>query len=555
MAKYGLLIGASEYQSNKLKPLPGVVQDIKSMQRILQDPNIGGFAEVKLLENTPSSTIQLEIEQLFTETCQKNDILLLYFSGHGFRDENGYLYFASYNTQINAHSLPYTSTAVPARFLQEQCMNRSKSKRQVLILDCCFSGAFAQGMSAREILPSIDKEIEQQLGGEGRAVLTSSTSAQVSFEDEGGGVYTRYLVEGIEKGVAADNDGMITVATLHEYAKRKVQSAQPAMKPEIFSVKEGYTICLAKAPVGDPELEYRKEVEECVKKGAFLVQDDRFSALGRRLLDRKQKQLNLAPPEKVTQIEQEVLQPIRDFQQSLREYEQDLALVLEEKSVLNKNDWELLKRIQQILKLRDEDVTPIHERLIPQQPPKPQPLQPNTPPSQIDDLSSEKGIDYTKLRDLLAAQKWKEADYETYMVMLQAVGRKENDWIRAEELLNFPCADLRTIDSLWVKYSNGRYGFSVQKKIYLQEGGKPDGKYYEEAWKKFGDRVGWRVKGNWISDDKVTFDTQSPEGHLPSLRGSTFVWVGLGWGGGFGAGFFWGGLVSSLASRLVKCSI
>ncbi|WP_208346038.1 caspase family protein, partial [Aetokthonos hydrillicola] len=277
MAKYGLLIGASEYQSDKLKPLPGVVQDIKSMQRILQDPNIGGFAGVKLLENSASNAIQLEIERLFIKQCQEDDILLLYFSGHGFRDENGYLYFASHDTEIDEHSSPYTATAVSARFLQEQCMNRSKSKRQVLILDCCFSGAFAHRMSAREILPSIDKEIEQQLGGEGRAVLTSSTSAQVSFEDEGGGVYTRYLVEGIEKGAAADNNGMITVASLHEYAKRKVQSAQPAMKPEIFAVKEGYTICLAKAPVGDPELEYRKEVEECVKKGAFLVQDDRFS--------------------------------------------------------------------------------------------------------------------------------------------------------------------------------------------------------------------------------------------------------------------------------------
>ena len=147
-------------------------------------------------------------------------------------------------------------------------------------------------MSAREIIPSIDQDIAKQLGGEGRAVLTSSTSVQVSFEDEGGGVYTRYLVEGIEKGAAAYNDGMITVAGLHEYAKRKVQSAQPAMKPEIFTVRERYTICLAKAPVGDPEVEYRKEVEQCVKKGGFSIQNDCFSYLGRTLLDIKQKQLN-----------------------------------------------------------------------------------------------------------------------------------------------------------------------------------------------------------------------------------------------------------------------
>jgi hypothetical protein len=53
-----------------------------------------------------------------------------------------------------------------------------------------------------------------------------------------------------------------------------------------------------------------------------------------------------------------------------------------------------------------------------------------------------------------------------------------------KQLLNFPCTDLRTIDGLWVKYSNGHFGFSVQKEIYLSVGGKADGKYYSKAWEK-----------------------------------------------------------------------
>ncbi|MFN6534937.1 MAG: GUN4 domain-containing protein [Nostoc sp. EkiNYC01] len=132
-----------------------------------------------------------------------------------------------------------------------------------------------------------------------------------------------------------------------------------------------------------------------------------------------------------------------------------------------------------------------------------------------DDLSSELGVDYTKLRDYLAAGNWKEADYETYLVMLQAVGSKEGDWIREEQLLNFPCKDLRTIDRLWVKYSNGRFGFSVQKEIYLSVGGKLDGKYYKEAWEKFGDRVGWRMNSNWLSYQKDTCNTYNSVGYLP----------------------------------------
>ena len=135
------------------------------------------------------------------------------------------------------------------------------------------------------------------------------------------------------------------------------------------------------------------------------------------------------------------------------------------------------------------------------------------------DLSSDHNVDYTRLRDLLKAGNWKDADYETYLVMLKAVGRKGGDWIRDEELLNFPCTDLRTIDSLWVKYSNGRFGFSVQKKIYLEVGGIPDGEYHEEAWKKFGDHVGWRkgwwMNKEWINFNEVVFDTSAPRGHLP----------------------------------------
>jgi GUN4-like len=160
-----------------------------------------------------------------------------------------------------------------------------------------------------------------------------------------------------------------------------------------------------------------------------------------------------------------------------------------------------------------------------------------------DDFSSEKGVNYTKLRDLLKAGEWKKADYETYVVMIQAVGKKENDYFISDELLNFPCTDLRTIDRLWVKYSNGRFGFSVQKQIYLEVGGQADGEFYEEAWNKFGSSVGWKVNNSWLDYDDVPFSTSAPVGHLPFFWGEGFV-------------LFVGRLCGvSLASRIVNCNI
>ncbi|MEH2009429.1 GUN4 domain-containing protein [Nostoc sp.] len=153
----------------------------------------------------------------------------------------------------------------------------------------------------------------------------------------------------------------------------------------------------------------------------------------------------------------------------------------------------------------------------PEQKPKLQPV------IQEDDLSSEKRVNYTRLRDLLAAGKWKEADEETLAVMLKASSREKEGWFDYESINNFPCTDLRTIDELWVKYSDGRFGFSIQKKIYLSVGGKADGRgEYDDFWDKFCDRVGWKVKGNWIRDSDVAFrdsdvafNTSAPE-YLPS---------------------------------------
>jgi hypothetical protein len=141
---------------------------------------------------------------------------------------------------------------------------------------------------------------------------------------------------------------------------------------------------------------------------------------------------------------------------------------------------------------------------------------PQTPPSI--QLKSAKGIDYRKLEDLLKRQQWKKADEETRVVMLQVANRRSEGWLRVEDIDNFSCEDLRTIDQLWVKYSSGRFGFSVQAKIYRELGGTRE--YNERVWNAFGDRVGWRVNNSWIYRGRdVTFDLKAPHGHLPGVAG------------------------------------
>jgi hypothetical protein len=138
------------------------------------------------------------------------------------------------------------------------------------------------------------------------------------------------------------------------------------------------------------------------------------------------------------------------------------------------------------------------------------------------------------LRDLLKAGRWKEADKETYERMLQCIGKSKWSGVYGEDLLSFPCADLTTIDQLWVQSSKGVYGFSVQKEIYVNCGAiisKP--KQYPadnfSVWDRFGVQVSWRMNDKWLSWDNLYWDVPESyyiRGHLPWGVGVQ-VW---GWG-------------------------
>lgn len=123
---------------------------------------------------------------------------------------------------------------------------------------------------------------------------------------------------------------------------------------------------------------------------------------------------------------------------------------------------------------------------------------------------------YAKLEEYLKTQQWKAADEETYRLMITTVDKEAGQWFEPEDLLNFPCEELRSIDSLWVKYSNGHFGFSVQKQIYVECGAKLDDKYPGDAiWEEFGFRVGWRKDRNWLHYSELNPSLSSPKGNFP----------------------------------------
>jgi Caspase domain len=245
--RLALVIASSQFHDPTLQQLQAPGQDAAALARVLSDPAIGGF-EVQELIDRPSHDVRLEIARFFADR-KRDDLVLLYFSGHGLKTDDGKLYLATIDTQ---RRLPLATT-VEASFVNE-IMSASASRRQVLILDCCHSGAFASGMVAKG---GGSADIKERFEGQGRVVLTASNAIQYAFEGDkltgeaARSVFTRYLVRGLETGDAdLDGDGHVALTELYDYVYARVVDETPKQLPGMWALKIEGTLYVARSPKG-----------------------------------------------------------------------------------------------------------------------------------------------------------------------------------------------------------------------------------------------------------------------------------------------------------------
>jgi len=137
--KYALVVGNSRYDDPSLERLKTPDVDVPALESVLKAPDIGQFDEVITLHNEGVAAVRKAIA-VFYDQRKSDDLLFFYFSGHGVKDEQGHLYLALRDTELSV----LAGTAVETAFVSGR-MDRSYSKRQVVVLDCCHSGAFAHG--------------------------------------------------------------------------------------------------------------------------------------------------------------------------------------------------------------------------------------------------------------------------------------------------------------------------------------------------------------------------------------------------------------------------
>ncbi len=252
-SRSALIVASDDYTDPGLRRLRAPASDAQALAAVLRDPAIGGF-EVRTLLNQPAHEISLAVEEFFADR-RPDDLLLLHFSCHGVKDEDGELYFAASNSMLRRLG----ATAVAAEFVNRR-MSRSRSRRVVLLLDCCYAGAFERGLTPRA---GAEMGIEQQFGGRGRAVITASSAMEYAFEGDeladarelAPSVFTSALVEGLRTGDAdRDEDGLIALDELYDYVYDKVRAVTPNQTPGkwTFGVQGELIIARRSRPITTP---------------------------------------------------------------------------------------------------------------------------------------------------------------------------------------------------------------------------------------------------------------------------------------------------------------
>ncbi|MGP3970243.1 caspase, EACC1-associated type [Streptomyces sp. 6N223] len=239
-----LLVANGAYDSPAFRPLRSPRQDCEGLAAVLGDPAVGGFGVERLVDAT-SYEVRRALERFFRGRG-RDDVLLLHLSCHGIKDDEGHLHFAVSDTDMEFPA----STAVSAAFLHE-LMERCRARTVVVLLDCCYSGAFLPGAKGDDYVA-----VKEELSGRGRVILTATNRTEYAWEGERlqaaepqPSRFTGALIEGLRTGEAdGDGDGRITVAELYHYVYERVRREGARQTPRMWADVE-YQVTLARVGI------------------------------------------------------------------------------------------------------------------------------------------------------------------------------------------------------------------------------------------------------------------------------------------------------------------
>jgi hypothetical protein len=196
-------------------------RDAQSIFDVLISPEGGNFhrENVHLLIGAKATLANMrhELEEWLPSQAKDGDRVLIYFAGHGFLFA-GHGYLAPYDIDRAKSSKP----AIPWTKWARRSPGRSGPKTRSCLTDSCHSGA---------IRPEDFKDINHALIDLDKSLfsLTASRDREVSYEHPqwggGHGIFTYYVVRGLEGEADENGDGVVTADELYDYVYRNVREA------------------------------------------------------------------------------------------------------------------------------------------------------------------------------------------------------------------------------------------------------------------------------------------------------------------------------------------
>jgi uncharacterized caspase-like protein len=244
--RWALIIGISQYQDKRIPQLQFADRDAQALSEAVSGSSMGGFSadrKLVLLNEQATTAGVTRALRSFLQKPDTDDTVVIYLAGHGAPDPKrpDNVYFITYDTQVD----DIAGTALPMREIETALKENLVARRVILLSDACHSGVIGTG-GRRDLVWSPSEAVNRTLdelvkrSKPGTAILTSARSDESSLESTkwggGHGVFTYYLLRGLQGDADFNKDGIVSLEELFSYVRDRVkQDTDNRQHPTVVS--------------------------------------------------------------------------------------------------------------------------------------------------------------------------------------------------------------------------------------------------------------------------------------------------------------------------------
>ncbi len=255
---YAVIVGVKKFQDTNIPSLTISDKDAKDFYQFLKESEkYFSKTHITLLlnENATRANVSKALRNGLIG-ARKNDIVIMYFSGHGMADEKlpNEFYFVTHDTQLD------NLFATALMMNDKNLFKGIDTDRVLLVADACHSGGFSPGIQ-KSIFKETDRFFSAFNSVSGRIGILSSRPEEESYEKPkyGNSIFTHYMLKGL-RGEAAkgSKQATITAKDLYDYVYEQTKKATKGLQhPQLYAAKGSEQTPVFVAPTFSQDLKVK----------------------------------------------------------------------------------------------------------------------------------------------------------------------------------------------------------------------------------------------------------------------------------------------------------